>query len=292
MKNIGLIILGFLFTFQTFGQISLTESEIGTLTEICNQYHVRLIESTLFDLKDSSPERFKGFINQLIISKDKPKKILDNEILKRPTHEELIFWYVIREFHSNTIEPDSLQKTQREIIDWILKDTIDERWLLDNYYYRILVGLGVLYNKANLSKYNFDIDKLGFKNETEKAIFFFHVVNFCGHRLSVMRMTGKGDPQSVIKRMPKINGDFYYKYQDFNYVDFDWIRYKKIESYNERHLGNYYSVLINHMDILFENKLAKEAHMIFDNSILSRPEYFKFSGNRDRLDKNYKMMKQ
>lgn len=292
MKNLGLIILGLQICFQAFGQITLSDNEIGTLTEICNQYNVGLKESSLHDFKNTSPERFNGFINQLIISKDKPKKILDNELLKRPTHEELIFWYVIREFHYNNSEPDSLQKTQREIIDWILQDTIDERWLLDNYYYRISGRLKSLFNKANLSKYNFETDKLGFQNETEKAIFFFFVVNSCGQRLSIMRMTDKGDPESVIKRMPKINGDYYYKYQNFDYKDFDWIGYKKIESYNERHLGNYYSVLINHMDILFENKLAKEAHVIFDNSILSRPEYFKFSKNEERLNKSYNMMKQ
>jgi len=41
------------------------------------------------------------------------------------------------------------------------------------------------------------------------------------------------------------------------------------------------------MDILFENKLAKEAHVIFVNSILSTPEYFIFSGRNEKLYKNY-----
>lgn len=292
MKNIGYIILGLLFYSQSFGQISMSENDINILTEICNQYNIPFKQSSLKELKNTAPDRFQGFINQLIINKDKPKKILDNEVLKKPSHEELIFWYIVREFHYNNTEPDTLQKTKREIIDRVLQDTIDERWLLDNYYYRISGRLKSLFNKANLNNYNFDLNELGFKNDTEKAVFFFFIVNSCGQRISIMRMTSKGDPESVIKRMPKINGSDYYKYQDFDYPDFNWIGYKKIESYNERHLGNYYILLINHIDLLFEIKMAKEAHVIFDNSILSKPDLFKYSGSEERLNKMYKMMKQ
>ncbi len=259
--------------------------------EICNQYNVALKESSLKNLQKTAPVRFQGFIEQLIATKDKPKKIFETKYLKRPTHEELIYWYVVREFHYNNSEPDSLKKTQGEIIEWILKDTIDSRWLLDNYYYRISGRLKFLFNKADLSDYDFKIDELGFKTETEKAIFFLFMINSCGQRLSVMGFTGKGNLKSVINRLPKINGQEYFHYTDFNYPDFDWIGYKKVESYNTRHLGNYYGVLLNHLNILLENNLKDEARDLFQSSILSKPELFKFSGSQDTLNELYENWK-
>jgi hypothetical protein len=58
---------------------------------------------------------------------------------------------------------------------------------------------------------------LGLHDDTEKAIFVMFVVNECLQRLAIMRMTGKGDPASVLKRLPKFNGDDYYFFHNFNY---------------------------------------------------------------------------
>jgi len=282
-----LIIIGLFFSILSYGQINMSETEKGILKEIISQSNVSLKESPLKELQKTTPERFHGFISQLIATKDKPKKILEIKYLQRPTHEELIFWYVVREFHYNNSEPDSVKKTENEIIEWIIADTIDERWLLDNYYYRISGRLKFLFNKADLSNYDFKINELGFKNETEKAIFFFFMINSCGQGLSVMSFTGKGNPNSLIKRLPKINGKEYYYYISFEYPDFDWIGYKKTESYNTRHLGNYYNVLLNHLSLLLENEQKEEAKALFSNSILSKPELYKFSSSQDTLIKLY-----
>ncbi len=117
------------------------------------------------------------------------------------------------------------------------------------------------------------------------------MINSCGQRLSVMSFTGEGNSKSVIDRLPQINGQEYYHYTDFNYPDFEWIGYKKSESYNKQHLGNYYEVLLNHLNILLENDLKKEAIDLFQNSILSKPELFIYSGSQGTLKELYEYWK-
>lgn len=277
-------------SFSANAQIILSDNENEILKEICNQYNTPIKESSLKEKYKTAPERFQIFIDQMVATKSKPKKIIETKYLNRPSHENLVYWYIVREFHYNNSAPDSLKKSQDEIMEWILKDTIDERWLLSNYYYRISGRLMFLFNKADLSKYNFEIDKLGFFNETEKAIFFLYFINSFGKRLTVMNFTGKGDKKSVIDRLPKINGKEYFYYTDFNYPDFTWIGYQKVESFNERHIGNLYEMLVIHLNLLFENNLKSEAIRLFQNSILSIPEYYKYSGLEDQLNELYRKM--
>jgi hypothetical protein len=209
--RLTLTILGLIFFNHSFGQLSLTNDEREVLKDICSQYSQPNKEKYLKQLKKQSPTKFHNFIGQLIASKDDSDEILKIKYLQRPTDEELTYWYVVREFHYNNSEPDSLKKTNDQILDRLTKEKIDDRWLLDNYYYRLSNRIGMLFNTADLSKHEFDLETLGLKNETERAMFVMFIINTCGQRLSVMKFTGKGDPESVIKRLPKINGkDYYY----------------------------------------------------------------------------------
>jgi hypothetical protein len=120
MKNIKnfkylILIIGiFINSFNTFGQINLSSTEKETLKIICNQYNVSLKESPVKIMKDTCSVKFTSFIEQMIVIKDKPKKIVDIKFLKKPSHDDLIFWYIVREFHSNNQEPDSLKKHTRQ----------------------------------------------------------------------------------------------------------------------------------------------------------------------------------
>lgn len=287
MKTTVLILIAMLLRGVVAGQVSLSTEEYGLLKEICEQYSVPKKESTLKALHKTAPGRFRSFIDQMMMLKGVEGDVLDTTYLRRPSHEELVFWYVVREFHYNNAEPDSLQVSRDDIMKWVLKDTVDERWLLDNYYYRISAPLSMLFNDADLSKYNFELDKLGFQNETEKAIFFLFLMNSCGGRLSVMAFTGKGKQQSVIRRFPKINGQAYFNYTDFNYPDFQWVGYKKLESYNQRHLSRYFEILLNHLNVLLENGSNDEAKLLMKNSILSEPELFQYSSSQATLRELY-----
>ncbi|QQR87975.1 MAG: hypothetical protein IPJ76_07105 [Flavobacteriales bacterium] len=291
MKATALFLMAILLRGFVVGQVTLTTEEHHLLKAICEQYNVPKKESTLKAMQKTASGRFQGFIGQMMMVKGLKGDVLDTTYLRRPTHEELVFWYAVREFHYNNAEPDSLQVPKEQIMGWVLKDTVDKRWLLDNYYYRISAPLSMLFNEADLSKYDFQVDKLGFQDETEKAIFFLFLMHSCGDRLSVMAFTRKGDPKSVIKRLPKVNGQPYFHYADFDYPDFQWVGHKKLESYNDRHLGSYYGMLLNHLNILLENGAKEEAERLVKNSILSQPELFQYSGSSATLQKVYETWK-
>jgi hypothetical protein len=176
-------------------------------------------------------------------------------------------------------------------LDWLTKEKIDDRWLLDNYYYRLSNRIGMLFNTADLSKHDFRLETLKLKNETERAMFVMFIINTCGQRLSVMKFTGKGDPESVVKRLPKIDGKDYYYYKDFHYEDFEWIGYKKLESYNQRQLGTFYGVLLNHLDLLLKNGQTEKAKELYRESILSNPTLFKYSASQKTLNDIYSKWK-
>lgn len=281
-RQLTLIVAGVMLFNAGWAQISLTAEEKSALKEICIQYTRPSKEKSLADFRNTTPERFQSFIDQAIVSKSNSEETLQTKYLKRPTDDELIFWYVVRELHYNNSEPDSVKRTDDEVIERVLTEKIDDRWLLDNYYYRLSNSVGMLFNTADLSDYNFKLDDLGFRNDTERAIFVFFITNACGQRLSVMRFTGKGDPWSVLKRFPKINGNDYYYYGGFTYPDFQWIGYKKVESYNTVHLGNFYMLLLTHLNLLLDKGEKKQATELYEESILRNPNLFKYYA-RERL---------
>jgi hypothetical protein len=274
----GLILLCSLLipSINLVAQLKLSADEREFLKEICSYYSQPNSTDNLRRLQKKAPVKFHKFIDQLIVSKDNSKDILKDQYLSRPTTDDLMYWYVVREFHYNNSEPDSLKKPFDYIVDSLSKGDIDKRWLLDNYFYRISNRIAMLYNKLDLSSRNFELDRLGYTDDTERAMFVMFMINTCGQRLQVMAFTGKGDPGSAIKRLPKINGKEYYEFTNFSYTDFDWIGYKKIESYNKRHIGDFYIILLNHLNFILSNDNASDARRLFNNSILSKPEYFKY----------------
>jgi hypothetical protein len=173
-------------------------------------------------------------------------------------------------------------KVARTILDSI----IDTRALLDNYYYRLTRGIN--FNNADLSSVDFNIEKYGLKDETEKAIFFFNITGQLIQRFLVLQMM-KNSKKTLefAKKLPTFNGDEYYYYNDFDFPDFEWIGYEKVEMYKERHLNSYYNSLLAHFGAIAELKGKKNAAEIYLNSILSKQEYFKYSQFEDLLNKLY-----
>jgi len=119
MKVLNLIIIGLVCSNLSFAQVSLTPKETETLKEICENYYKSLKDGNLKQLRKSSPERFHGFIEQLTATKSKNKTVLEKQYLTKPTYEELVFWYVIREIHYNRSEEDKTKK--KEVDDIIMR---------------------------------------------------------------------------------------------------------------------------------------------------------------------------
>lgn len=211
--------------------------------------------------------------------------ILADRFLKRPNNDDLYLWYVVREIHYNNLDSAKGTRPNVEIARETLAKVIDTRWLLDNYYYRIRGGIAMHFNDADLSNINLRPDKLGLKDKTERAIFFFNVMEAVGGgRFMVLLATRNyGRVLEFANRFPLFNGKKYYTFRDFDYADFDWIGYKEVESYNSRHLNTFYTTLIAHYRAETEVGSMKVTDSIFRESILSEPKYFQFSNSSETL---------
>ncbi len=221
------------------------------------------------------------------------KTIFSSRFLFRPDNKDLIMWYVIREIHYNMTGKDSIRRSNIDVANEVLSKKTDERWLLDNYYYRIHGGIGLLFNSADLSNIDINIETLGLKNETEKAIFYFNMMEaLIGGRFKVLQMMKNN--QKILNfsdKLPLFNGRKYYYYKNFDFRDFDWIGYEETESYCERFIGNLYGMLIAQYLATSELRSKEETREIYFNSILFEPKYFKYSASKDDLQYLYDNLK-
>lgn len=292
-------IFTFSFLFGTLlgvAQTKLDPREFNNLVAISVRYSQNPMsqgEAFANSMDSFRTPRLNHIIDMLLATGKGDKSILENRFLMRPNDDELMLWYVIREIHYNRTNKDKAPRPDSLVASEVLSMNIDSRWLIDNYYYRIQSGLGMLFNEADLSDFNFDMDKLGLRGETEKAIFFLNMMEILvGGRLMVLNQLKKYDLAiSFCEKLPTFNGKPYYYYKNFDYEDFEWIGYDKKESYNERRIGGFYNTLFIHSNALMALEQKKKARDIYFKSILSEPKYFQFSGSKDKLQLLYDQRK-
>lgn len=214
--------------------------------------------------------------------------LLEPTVINRPSNEELKYWYVIREIHYQK----GGDKSNTQIAEEVLAQEIDERWLVDNYYYRVQSGFAFLFNGADLSNYNLSLDDYGLKNDTEKAIVFLNIMDALIVRFRVLNQMGNPDGLlAFASKLPKVNAKPYFKFVNFDFDDFDFIGHKKLESYKETKMSSYYAALISHFMATVDKKKQDAAQAIYFNSILSKKEYFKYSADKKTLKTYYKQSK-
>lgn len=219
-------------------------------------------------------------IDALIAIGEGDVKLLTKEFLSKPSEQELKYWYVLREIHYNNQSTEP--KINEQIAIETIENDIDIRWLLDNYYYRIRGGIGKIFNDKDLSIYNIDLDDYGLETDTEKAILFFAVSNALTQRFRVLQMMKNNNRLlEFASKLPTFNGKPYYEYTSFNFEDFEWIGYEKIELYKHRHLGTLFMTLDAHLGALSEMNKQEEMRNLYFNSILFIPDYFKYSGSME-----------
>lgn len=232
-------------------------------------------------------------IDALIAMGEGDPKLLTREFLSKPSQQELKYWYVIREIHYNN-EADALETVPNEVIaKKVLEDDIDSRWLLDNYYYRIQDGIARLFNDADLSEQNINLDELGLEDDTEKAILFLSVTKALTERFQVLKMVRNNDKLlEFASKLPTFNNKPYYEFVAFDFDDFKWVGAGELESYKARHLASLYAVIDAHFTALAEKERTTEMRNLYFNSILYIPDYFQYSeGAEKELRKLYKKSK-
>lgn len=211
------------------------------------------------------------------------EKLLTKEFLSKPNELELKYWYVIREIHYNNVSKEQKPRPNNIVAKEILESEISEKWLLDNYYYRIRGGIAKIFNDADLSEYNFNLNNYGLKNETEKAILYFELTDAMTQRFKVLQMLKNYDKLlEFADKLPTFNGKPYYEYTSFDFEDFDWIGYDKIESYKERNIGNVFQSVNAYFSAFAEKKESEKMREIYFKSILFIPKYFQYSGAMEK----------
>ncbi|MGY3793744.1 hypothetical protein [Aquimarina sp. 433] len=295
MKKLFFLILLFFISKHTYSQIEISDSDLNKLIEIGEYYskNVMLTEkSTVEDLEKLRTEKLSNIIDILQTKSKQSIEILDKKYQNRPDYDDLVMWYVIREIHYNLTDKENEPKTSIEVAKEFISKKIDERWLLDNYYHRLYSTVAMIFNKTDLSQHNIELDSYGLKSKTEKAIVFLNLMDALGTRFRVLQMMK--NYQKLIEfssRMPKFNSKEYFYYTDFQYEDFEWIGHKKTEMFNERHIGLLYEIILAHINAESNINGKKVTVEIYQNSIMTKPEYFKYSSLKSELKKLYKKSK-
>lgn len=292
MKKTYCLILLIFTSIYTYSQIEISDSDLNKLIEIGEYYskNVMLTEkSAIDDLEKLRTEKLNNLINVLQTQSKHSVDILDKKYLNRPNYDDLVLWYAIREIHYNLTNKEKEPRPNIEVAKEYLNKKIDERWLLDNYYFRLYGAVSMVFNEADLSKYNIELDSYRLKSNTEKAIVYLNLMDALGTRFKVLQvMKNSKKLIEFASRMPKFNGKEYFYYTDFDYKDFEWIGHRKKEMFNKKHIGLFYDIILAHMNAESEINGRKETIEIYQNSIMTKPEYFKYSTLKSELKKLYK----
>lgn len=285
------ILITTLFTFLSFinySQVKLDTKDLKNLIAISEIYSKNTNargEQFAKSIDSLRTPKLNHICDALIEVGKGEETILTNKYLSRPSNEELVLWYVIREIHYNLVSKTKKSRPNLDVASEVLSQKIDERWLLDNYYYRIHGGIAKLFNSADLRSKNINIEELGFKNQTEKSIFYFSIMDaLIGGRFKVLLMLKKYDKiLEFSDKLPTFNNQKHFYYTKLDFEDFNWIGYEETKSYSEVNFGNLYNVIIAQFSATSQLRDKKEAQEIYFNSILYEEKYFKYSGAKEDL---------
>jgi len=276
------ILAVFLLSFSSlffFGQENPDFENLVKLGELYSKNINKMSDDVKMELEKLRTPGLDHIIDALIAISNGDVILITKKFLSKPSLQEMKYWYVLREILYNNVKKDPEPKPNEEVARETLEKEIDPRWLLDNYYYRICIGLGQIFNDKDLSSFNITFDDYGLENETEKAILFFNISDPLLVRFKVLQMVKNYDKiLDFVNKLPTFNGESYYEYTSFDFEDFDWIGYDKTESYKERHLGNFYAALNGHFSALAFREKTEEMRTVYFNSVLFIPDYFKYSG--------------
>lgn len=289
-----------LLAISNFAQAQLTieDSELNNLVKLSEYYSKNSMLSkptAMEDLEGFRTEKLDNIINNLQCQTKPSQAILDHKYMSRPSHEDLILWYVIRKIHRNFHDKENTPKESIDIAKEVLGKKIDERLLVDNYYSYLYGALAMLFNTTDLSMINIDLNQYGLKSDTEKAIVYLNLIDALAMRFTIVRVFNNNDKLfEMAERMPTFNGKQYYYYTNFQYSDFEWTELNIEERwFNERYIKLYYDILMSHFGAELEEKHTENIKDMYLNSILSKPEYFKYSTEKSslkKIDKRFKKM--
>ncbi|WP_196890440.1 hypothetical protein [Aureivirga marina] len=273
-----------LFSVFSFAQKNPDLQNLVKISEIYSKAGMKKGKAYKDSLNELRTSNLAHLVDAFIAVAEADQKLLTKEFLSKPSEKELKYWYIIKEIHFNNRSENKNPRPNIEIALEVLEKEIDSRNLLNNYYASIMNGVKMIFNEVDLSSKNFNLNEYGLKNDTEKAILFFNLSQALVVRFRVLDiMNNYKELLNYADKLPTFNGVEYYKYASFTFEDFEFIGYDKKEFYKENELKKYYMTLFVHFKALSEQNKIEEARSIYFNSILYKPEYFKYSGEMKEI---------
>lgn len=218
-----LLIYFFLLNLCCFSQTS--NNDFIQLAEAFHKFHSNrnvdsLVIQNLEKIHSIENDNSKNFIVELI----KPNnQTLSDKYLTKPTLKTLKSVYVILQLNYNMFSSKPIAK--EKVIKKIDFKNISENELLVTYYGTLIGNLVNKIETIDFSVVNFDFEKLNLKTKTEKSIFFLIVMERLGSYYwaneAMSESINSDDIVNIIKRYPKFDGKKYFKYNDFDFQDFN-----------------------------------------------------------------------
>ncbi|MCH2231768.1 MAG: hypothetical protein MK105_15650 [Crocinitomicaceae bacterium] len=231
------------------------------------------------------PAKFE-FISEFIKETTLPNNdLLTDRFLVLPDTFSLKVVYIIDALYQNPSKKVVYEESV--LIDSLLKADIDRKELIDEYYSTIFTSFSNKNKPFDLSKVDFDLEKLVPNDSIGQAIMFLRTMEECGkHIRGYMGFGGEDgikNAYDLILKYPKFSGKEYYKFISFDFDDFEFEIYndRGLESYLTNYLGKYYSVLYNHLICIMEiTKDRDKGLALWNNSILSNSDFYKYANPR------------
>jgi hypothetical protein len=288
---IFLVFLSFT-TIYGSAQTKLSDKDFNNLIALAELYsHNNMCTGVEFAKKAEALKTpvLSHVIDLMLAEGKQDSTILQKRFLNKPDNDELKLWYTISMIHYNRIDTGKTPLPDPEIARKTLSDSVAEPLLVDAYYYHINTGLSMLFNTADLSHFNFDLDNLGLKNDTEKAIVFYKMMDAIANaRFRVLQyMKNNKRIDEFANRMPTFNGKPYYYYTNLDIPDFTDPNYTGKETYQSRYVGGVINTLLIHFQAMAALGDKFHARELYFNSILHKPEFFKYSQSKETLQTLY-----
>ncbi len=175
------------------------------------------------------------------------------------------------------------------LIDSLLSADILYYTLVDNYYYTLFSSV-IEKNRPFTQPINIQLAKLELPDSICEAILHLKCMTFFGKFIrGYIYMVSPPKYQDAlveIGNFPTFENKQYYEFINFDFDDFQIEVYNDsgLRSYKKFYLGKLYDTLYGHFISLYETGQQNEAIYLWENSILSRSEYYEQTDLKEQLE--------
>lgn len=281
-----------LFVNFQFGNATETNQELIELAKI---YIISFVQDNPTDYEYEQLNKIKSKELEKALLFVKESIALNNNLntekfLIIPDNQTLYQLYIIGRIRSNITRKNS--KDNDELISELKAKNITRYELVNNYYGLLFSGIWNKNNHFDLSKTDYRIENYELKDDTEKGIFFLQAMYLCHAQLLIQAKLktplNHRRALKILNNFPKFNGQNYYQYLDFGFTDFKVasINNSVGQSFKYKYINIYYEILLDHLTCLNQkNRYKIERENLLLNSILKEQTYYKYSENKETLER-------